>query len=63
MREVVVQEEPTLKLALFQVVDELLVFFRTERRRDQGLGFTACKQRRAVCARQPADVAGDRANL
>ena len=39
------QEEATLKLALFQIVDELLVFFRSERRRDQRLGFTPRKQR------------------
>ena len=59
VREVVVQQEATLELALFQVVDELLVFFRAECRRDQRLRFTACKQRRAVRARQPADFAGD----
>src|SRR5713226_5920872 len=61
--EVVVQEEATLKLALFQVVDELLVFFRAERRRDQRLGFTTRKQRRSMRPRQPSDVAGNRANL
>src|SRR5229473_1208036 len=57
--EVVVQKEATLKLAFLQVVDELFVFLRAERRRDQGLGFTTRKQRRAVRARQPSDVADD----
>src|SRR5205085_3181703 len=39
------------------------VFAGAERRRDDGLRFAAREQRRAVRARQPADVNRDRADL
>ena len=60
-REVVVQQERLLVGAL-QRVDELLVLAGAERRHHQGLGLAAGEQRRAVGARQHADLGHDRAH-
>ena len=46
----------------FEAVDILLVFARAERRNDQRLRLAACKERRAVRARQDADFGKDRTN-
>ena len=60
-REVIVQQEALL-VGAFQRVDELLVFAGAERRDHQRLGLAAGEQRRAVRARQHADLAEDRAD-
>ena len=61
-REVVVQHEPAVHLALDRF-DLLLVVRRAERHRDERLRFAARKHRRAVDARQHADFGPDRPNL
>ena len=63
MREVVMEQEAAFDFALLQIVHELLVFFRAQGRGDNGLSFTARKQRRAVNPRQPADLARNGPNL
>ena len=60
-REVIVQQEALL-VGAFQGVDELLVFAGAERRDHQRLGLAAGEQRRAVGARQHADLAENRAD-
>ena len=62
-RKVVVQHETLERLFLKQQVEPLLVFFRSERGGGQGLGLSACEQRRAVRARQHSHFAGDLPNL
>src|SRR5262249_30375473 len=57
--EIVVQQEGLLVGAL-QRVDELLVLAGAERGDHQRLGLAAREQRRAVGARQDADLADDR---
>ena len=61
-REVVVQQERVLALALV-LLDDLGVVGGAERRRHEGLGLAAGEERRAVGAGQEADLAGDRADL
>src|SRR6185312_11163194 len=61
MREVVVEQEAALDLALLDIIHKLLVFFSTERGGYNRLGFTASEKSRAVNAWQPADFAADRA--
>ncbi len=58
-REIVVQQERFFVGAL-QGVDELLVLAGAERRHHQRLGLAAREQRRAVRARQHADLGHDR---
>src|SRR5438552_2354418 len=60
-REVVVQEEGLL-VGSRQRVDELLVLAGAEGRNHQRLRLAAGKQRRAVGARQNADLRHDRAH-
>ena len=60
-REVVVQHERFFVRSL-QGVDELLVVAGAERGNDQRLGFATGEQRRAVGARQQADLGEDRAD-
>ncbi len=60
-REVVVQHEVLAALAL-QRVDDLLVLPGAQRRDAQRLGLAAGEQRRAVRARQDADLGHDRAH-
>ena len=60
-REIVVEHEVFAILAL-ERVDDLLVLTRPERRDDQRLRLAAGEQRRAVGARQNADLAGYRSN-
>ena len=60
-REVVVQKE-RLFVRPLQRVDELLVLGGAEGRHDQRLGLAAGEQRRAVGARQHADLRDDRAH-
>ena len=60
-REIVVEQERLL-VGPFQRVDELLVLAGAERRDHQGLGLAAREQRRAVGARQDADLGHDRAH-
>ena len=60
-REVVVEQEALLVGAL-QRVDELLVLAGAERRHHQRLRLAAGEQRRAVGARQHADLGEDRAH-
>src|SRR5204863_3831727 len=61
-REVVVQEELLLRFALV-LLDDLGVAPRAERDRGQGLGLAAGEDRRAVRARQHADVDLDAADF
>ena len=61
-REVVVQHEALAVLALEHVHD-LLVLAGAEGRGDQRLGLAAREERRAVAARQRADLALDGANI
>src|SRR2546421_328841 len=63
VREVVVQQEAPLDLALFDVVYELLVVFCAERGGDERLRLAACEKSGAVNARQPTNLARDRSNL
>ena len=58
-REVVVQHEVLAVLAV-ERVDDLLVLAGAERGDDERLGFAAGEQRRAVGARQDADLGDDR---
>ena len=44
-RKVIVEHETPLYFAFLQIVHELLVFLRPQRRSDHRLGFTAGKQR------------------
>ena len=53
------QQETASDFALFQIVDELLVFFCSQGRGNERLGFTTREKRRTVNARQPADFGGD----
>src|SRR5215213_706883 len=57
------QQEASFDFPFLQVVDELLVFFGTERRRYECLSFTARKERRAVNPWQPANFGRDRTYL
>ena len=61
-REVVVQHEPAVDLA-FDRFDLLLVVRRAERDGDERLRFAAREHRRAVHARQHADLRPDRPDL
>jgi hypothetical protein len=61
-REVVVQHE-VLLVGAFKCIDELLVITGAERGHHHGLGLAAGEQRRAVGARQDADLADDLADL
>ncbi len=58
-REVVMEQEALLVGAV-QRVDILLVLARAERGNDEGLSFAAREQRRAMRARQDADLRKDR---
>ena len=58
-REVVVEQERVLDLALV-LLDDLRVVGGAERRRDERLRLAAREERRAVRAGQQADLAGDR---
>ena len=60
-REIVVEQEALLVGAL-QRVDELLILAGAQRRHHQRLRFAAGEQRRAVGARQHADLGQDRAH-
>ena len=57
------QHEPALHFALLDIVHVLLVHLGAKRRRNDRLRFTACKERRAMNTRQPADLACDRTDL
>ncbi len=61
-REVVVQQE-FLAVFLEHVVDDLLVARRAERGRDHRLRLAAAEERGAVYARQPRDLARQRADF
>ena len=61
-REVVVEEERVLALALV-LLDDLRVVGGPERRGDERLGLAAREERGAVGARQDADLRGDRPDL
>ena len=61
-REVVVEEERVLALALV-LLDDLRVVGGAERRGHEGLGLAAGEERRAVGAGEDADLGGDRADL
>jgi hypothetical protein len=61
-REVVVQHEVSVRLAL-QRLDLLLVRLGAERGRDQGLRLAAGEERRAVGSRQVRHLDGDRPDL
>src|SRR5579884_1504408 len=60
--EIVMQHKPLESFAL-EHIEPLHVFRRSERRCYQRLRFTAREQRRAVRARQQADLASDRPDL
>src|SRR5215831_16370395 len=62
-REVVVQHEALGSFSGLEQFDPLLVFLGAQRDRDQGLRFTASKQRGAMGARQDAILDRDSANL
>src|SRR3569832_268172 len=57
------QQEATFDFSLLEIIDELLVFFRAERRRNERLRLAACEKCRAMHAWQPADFGCDRTNL
>ena len=57
------EKETALDLALLQIVNELLVLLRTQSCGDDGLRLAARKERRAMDARQPADLAVYGSNL
>src|SRR5579864_3565531 len=61
-RKVIVKHEALLGFA-FEDFEALHIVAGAERCRDQGLGFAAGKNRRAVCAGQHADFNPDVANL
>ena len=55
-------QQEALLVGAFQRVDELLVLAGAERGDHEGLGLAAGEQRRAVGARQDADLGDDRAD-
>ncbi len=55
-------QQEVLLVGAFQRIDELLVLAGAERRHHEGLGLAAGEQRRAVGARQHADLGNDRAH-
>src|ERR1700692_849847 len=57
------QQEAALDLALLDIVHELLVFFRAQRRGYQRLRLASRKECRAVGTRQPTTFAGNWPNF